>query len=477
MQNKKIAKNYFFNAGYQILSLIVPLVTTPYISRTLGAEGIGIYSFTYSISYYFVLCSVLGTASYGNRLFGVLQDNIIERTKRFWDVFLLRIITSSIAFVVYLVYVLSFSNYKLIATIQSIYIIGVIFDVSWFFQGLEEFKKIAIRNYVIKIINIIYVFAFIKSSDDLWKYVFGLAFLTLAGNISIWVYLPRYLVKIKYKPYPFKDFISIIQLFIPTVATQVYEMMDKSMIGWMTGLAAENGYYEQAGKIVRMCLMLITALNSVMIPQLSKAYASNNSNELKKGIYNSYNFVWFLAIPLMLGLIAITPIFVPVFFGDGFEKVKSLLPIFSLLFILMGLNSTTGSLYFITTQQQSKYTKFILCGGLVNLLLNAILIPKLLSIGAAVASVIGELVILVLELAYVARKKDYKLSVVFSLSYKYIVSGVLMFCILIFVRKYMITSWTSLLFLICLGVFCYFFVLLCEKEKIVCIGIKKFFRK
>lgn len=473
MEKKSVAKNYFFNASYQVFTLIVPLITTPYISRVLRADGIGVYSYTYSIVSYFILFAALGSATYGNRIFGILQDKPEDRTKRFWDVFSLRVITSSIALTIYLTYATFFAENKWIAIIQSIYIVALMFDISWFFQGLEQFKKIAIRNYIIKIINIIYIFVFIKTADDLWKYVFGLAFLTLIGNLSIWVYLPKYTVKLnKYKPSPFKDFNTIFQLFIPSVATQIYEMLDKSMIGWFSSESFENGYYEQSGKIVRMCLMLVTSLSTVMIPRISKAFAENRKGDLLEAVFDSYNFVWFLSVPLMFGLIGITTIFVPVFFGSGYEKVEQLLPVLSVLFVIMGLNSTTGSQYLITTGQQKIYTKCIIMGGIVNICLNLLLIPKLYSIGAAIGSVTGEAVIMVSGFLYINKNKQFDVGKVFKLSGKYLVAGALMLVYLLIIRNYLSASVMSLVILIVTAALIYFIVLLIWKEKFVMYGLR-----
>lgn len=475
---KKVFKNYLFNASYQLLALIVPLVTTPYISRVLGASGIGVNSYTYSIVSYFILCATLGTATYGNRIFGILQDNVEERSRRFWDIFLLRVILSSISLSLYLIYVCFSAENKIIALIQGIYILGAMFDISWFFQGLEEFKKIAIRNYFIKIINVVCIFVFVKQSEDLWKYIFMLAFLTFIGNLSIWIYIPKYIIKInKYKSNPFKDFKAIIQLFIPTVAVQIYAILDKSMIGWFTKSSFENGYYEQSEKIVKMCLMLITSLSTVMIPRISKAFIEKRKQDVLEEIYKSYKFVWFLSVPLMLGLIGIAPIFVPIFFGEGFEKVNILLPIFSLLFITMGLNSTTGNQYLITTAQQNVYTKCIIGGGIVNIVLNIFLIPLYQSIGSAIASVAGELSITVLTMIYISRHNQFSIKKIFKLSKKYALAGIIMFIVISLLRICMEETAFSLLILIIIGIIIYFSTLLIIKEDFLISGISIFKRK
>ena len=181
MKEPSVKKNYLFNTSYQILALIVPLITTPYVSRVLGAHGIGIYSYTFSIVSYFVLFSALGTSTYSNRNLGIVRDNINERTKFFWEIFSLRAILASISLVIYFTYVIVLSENKLIAALQGIYLIDVMFDITWFFQGMENFKIIAIRNYVIKLVNVILVIFIIHMSNKFVNTNFAL-FLPLSGS-------------------------------------------------------------------------------------------------------------------------------------------------------------------------------------------------------------------------------------------------------------------------------------------------------
>lgn len=478
MMDKTIIKNYLFNSSYQILALIVPLITTPYISRVLHADGIGMYSYTYSIVSYFVLCAVLGTATYGNRKIGILQQNPIERTKKFWDIFWLRFVLSSIAILLYCLYVIFFARDKIIATLQSFYLLGVICDVSWFFQGMEDFKQIAIRNYLFKIINVVCVFVFIKSENDLWKYVLMLSFLTWLGNISIWPYLKKYLVKVgNYVPKPFAEFKIIFQMFLPTAAMQVYAMLDKTMIGVFTTENVQNGYYEQSEKIVKMCLMLVTGLSTVMIPKISKAYAENNKEEAKRYLYKSYNFIWFLGTPLLFGVIGVTPMLVPVFFGKGFEPVEYILPVMSLLFIIMGLNQTTGSQFFISSGRQNEYTKRIVMGGIVNIACNICLIPVMGALGAAIASVVGEIVIMFTLFAYIQKHGFLSIRKILRMSKKYMLAGIIMGILLSWLGTYLAETVRNLVLLITCGGIVYLVVLLFQKEATVSAGFNFVFGK
>ena len=471
-QTSKVVKNYIFNTSYQLLAIIVPLVTTPYISRVLGAEGIGINSYTYSIVSYFVIFSILGTATYGNRQIGILQDDPVARSEKFYDILTFRFITSGSALILYLCYALLFAKHKSIALLQTFYLLATLCDTAWFFQGMEDFRRVALRNYAIKLLNVTIIFIFIHHPDDLWKYVLMLSGLTFIGNLSIIPYLKKYLVRVKgYRPQPFRDLSVMLQLFVPAMALQLYEMLDKTMIGVITQSAAQNGYYEQSNKIVKMALILVTALNTVLLPKSSKAFAEGKLDEMKDYLYRSYRFVWFLGMPLMCGVIGTASVLVPVFFGKGYEPVITVLCIMSLLFIPISLNSTSSAQFFISTGRQNIYTRCVLIGGGVNILLNALLIPHFQANGAGIASVTGETVIMACMLWYMGKNGHIKVSEVFRISPKYLIAGGVMLLCLLFAARYLPLRVWSLAALIIGGAAIYFAVLLVEKEYFVVAGI------
>ena len=465
---KKVAKNYLFNTSYQFLALVVPLITTPYISRVLKAEGIGLYSFTYSIVSYFTLFAVLGTATYGNKQIGILQDKPEERSKKFWDIFSLRFFMGLFTLICYLTYVAFFSEFKTLAYIQSFYILSIMLDISWFFQGVGDFKRISIRNYVFKLISIMAIFLFVKEETDLWKYVLSLSVLTWIGNISVWPYLKKYIVKLdNYRPMPFKGMREVIQLFVPTVAMQIYAIIDKTMIGTITDNPAQNGYYEQSEKIVKMSLMLVTSLSTVVLPEISKAFIEKKTEEVKKYLYQSYNFVWFLGTPLMFGVAAIAPILVPVFLGEGFDPVVSVLVIMSLLFVVMGINMTTGTQFFVASGRQNEYTKRILIGGMLNIAVNLILIPHFGAIGAAVGSVAGEVGIMISEMLYFQKHKILSVNYIFRISGKYVCAGLCMFSALKIMLIYLKYSVINLILCIGFGAILYCVLLVLNKDSFI----------
>ena len=465
-KNKSIKKNFIYNLSYQILALLTPLIVTPYVSRVLDVEGVGLYSYANSIVSYFLLVAVLGTATYGQRAISYVQQEVEERSRAFWEVFIVRLLTSVITLGAYAIYAIVAvpQNELVVYLILALNILNVIFDISWFMQGLEEFGKTAIRSIIFRILSIVSIFVFVKSPSDLYLYVIFMVAYTVLGNISLWLYLPKYLCKVKGIK-PFKDFKSILQLFIPTVAIQIYTVLDKSMIGWLTDGYAENGYYEQAEKIVKVALTAVTSLGIVMIPRIARTYKEGNIEKVNYYMYRSYRFVWMMAIPIMLGFIAISSTFVPVYYGTGYEKCAILIPIFSALTVLIGLSNVTGVQYLIPIGKQNILTLTVVIGAVVNFILNLILIRYFSSVGAAIASITAELCVTAAGFIYIKKTKRFALKPIFTSSWKYWIAGAVMFGVLWPVKTFLpITVW-ALILLIFIGIAVYFVSLLILRDK------------
>lgn len=464
---KNLKLNYILNTAYQVLVLIVPLITTPYISRTLGANSIGIYSYTYSIISYFMLFAVMGTSTYAQRTIAYYQDDKRQRSIKFFDILSFRVITTLVCVFIYGIYLaLPICKYREIAIIQLIYLISVAADVSWLFQGMEDFKRIVFRNTVAKIFNIFLVFVLVKTSSDVGIYTTILVGMTLVANISIWPYIPKYVERVSVKELkPFADMREIISLFAPTIAIQVYAVLDKTMIGYFAVDAVENGYYEQTEKVVRMALAIVTSLGTVMIPRIAQLFHDDAWDKIKYYLTKSYQFVWFLGIPIMCGLIGVADIFVPVFYGPGYEKIQVLLPIYSCLVVAVALSNVTGCQYLIPTKKQNVYTMAVGVSAVLNLLLNSILIPRFLSVGAAIASVSAEMMGALIMLVYVQRNKMIDIIGIFKLSYKNWIAGIVMLIVTKQVGSLMNPSVITLCFSIIVGIFTYMIMLLIQRDK------------
>ena len=445
--------------------LIAPLIVTPYVSRILGAEGIGLYSYANSIVSYFLLVAVLGTATYGQRAVSYVQDDKESRSRAFWEVFILRTLTSFVTLAAYLLFAFftAGSGQFTIYLILALNILNTVFDITWFMQGMEEFGKISTRSIIFRLLSIISVFIFVKSPDDLWLYVLFMTVYTVLGNITLWLYLPKYLCRVRGIK-PFRDIKALLQLFLPTVAIQLYTVLDKSMIGWFANGYSENGYYEQSEKIIKMATTAVTALGTVMIPRIAKVFKTGNMELLKNYIYKSYRFIWMLAIPITFGLIAITSVFVPVFFGSGYEKCEILIPIFSLLTIVIGLSNVTGMQYLVPIGKQNVMTMTVTVGAVVNLMLNLILIPRFYSVGASIASVLAETCVTVVGFLYLKKKKMIELKPVFVSSIKYWIAGGVMIGLLFLIKYFLpVTVWSLVVLIVC-GILIYVLMLVVLRD-------------
>lgn len=428
MKKNSITKNVTYNLIYQILTVLLPLITTPYLSRKLGSAPIGIYGFTLSIVTYFVLFGSLGTAMYGQREIAKNESSPKKISIIFWEITIIRILAMIISMVAFYIFFCRNGNYIVYYKLFLIYMVAYTLNISWFFQGIEQFDRIVIRNIIVKIVGLLLIFTLIKSPKDLWIYVLIFSGSELLGNISLWFYLPKYLVKTNIKNVNLKKhIIPVLMLFIPQVATQIYTVLDKTMVGLITGNMNKVGFYEQAQNIAKATLVIIASVQTVMNSRVAKANADGDKKEIKECLRKSFDFVWMLGIPMMLGVICVAGNLVPWYFGKGFEPVKNILIATSPIIIVIGLSGITGIVYLIHTGQQKPFTTSVIIGAFINVILNFILINIFGTIGAAISSVIAEVSILLFHFKYI--KKAYKISDIFKVSTKPIISGIIMFAV------------------------------------------------
>ncbi len=424
---KSIKKNYIYNLAYQLLVIITPIITTPYLSRILGAEGIGTYSYTISIVTYFLLFGTLGIATYGQREIAYYQDDKQKRSKIFWELIIIRFITLFVASILFYFIYAKHGDFALYYKILTLELIASMFDISWFFQGMEEFKKIVLRNLLVKILSVIAIFVFIKAPDDISKYLMIYVATTFVGNISLWGYLKKYVVftKINFKIIV-KHLFPIISLFIPQIATQIYTVLDKTMIGSILNDMQAVGFYEQAQKIIKITLTLVTSLGIVMVPRISNLFKTGKKEEISLYMGKAFNFVWFLATPLLFGTIAITDNFVPWFYGEAFESIKILIVVLSFILHSIAFSNIIGVQYLVPVQKQNILTISVVIGAISSVLLNFLLIPLLGVFGACLATVISEFNVTIYQIFYVKKHNEFDISNIYKLAPNYLISGGIM---------------------------------------------------
>ncbi len=424
-ERKKVVKNYIYNLTYQILTLILPIITTPYLARVLGAEGTGIYSYTFSITTYFILFGSLGVALYGQREIAYAQDNPKERKRKFLEIVSFRFITIAIAIIVFVFAFVRQGELAIYYKILLLELIAGAFDISWFFQGLEEFKKTVTRNILVRLVSVTCIFIFVKERSDLEKYIFIYSLADLIGNLSLWLYLPKYLKGIKVeKLYITQNIPQILLLFIPQVSNQLYKILDTTMLGTIIKDKAETGYYEQSQKVIRLLLTLVTSLGVVMLPRMANTFAKGDKKQIKEYMIRSLKFTSLLAFPMMFGIAAVAQEFVPIFFGDGYDKVVLLIRIMCPIIILMGFANIIGTQYLVPVKRNKEYTISILVGLIANFFMNYFMIHAWQSLGASIATVLSQLLIDIVQLYMVRDVLNVK--EVIKTSYKFLIAGLVM---------------------------------------------------
>lgn len=482
MMRPSLKKNFFYNFFYKIITLLIPLIITPYLSRVLGADGIGIQSYTTTIASYFILIGCLGISSYGAREISRERDNKENTSKIFFELTLLKLFIFSIVICFYIILIIFSVNYSIIFLILLLYLLANILDITWFYTGLEEFKAISIRNIIIKLIYVPVVFLFVRGENALLIYLLVFSIFELASALTLWFPVFKKLCKFNLKTLNLKrHFKNTFIYFIPAIATTITTSIDKVMLKCIVSDTNTVGYYEQAMKVIKLAEGIGFSLNTIMEPRMSLLYKENNLTQLKELLLTSLNLIFIVIFPLILGICAIANNFVPIFFGEGYSAVITLLLIMSPLILFTNISNTLGAQYLTPSGQRKKSAKAIVIGMFINVILNAFLIPFIGSYGAVIASIVAEFMIALLYLIY--SRKIIKISEIIKITPKKLFASILMFCLVYgigFVLPYGNTTSINIVYLllqIVLGVVFYFLILLLTKDKLVLNTIKNFFSK
>lgn len=453
-QMNNVKKNFIYNITYQILILIIPLLTTPYLSRIIGVEGIGIYSYTYSIVYYFMLFTLLGVNNYGNRLIAKVRDDKEELTKTFWGIYLFQLFMGIILLILYIFYIFVFNNnYKEIAIIQILFLVSAILDINWFYFGMEEIKVTITRNILVKVGSLILIFLFVKHSNDVWKYTIIMSGMTVLSQLLLWGFVKK---KVGFTKVNFQDIIKHIRpnliLFIPVIAISIYKMMDKIMLGVITDVS-EVGFYENAEKIINIPLAFITPLGTVMLPRISNLVAKNNTEKINHYIHKSIVFVMFMSLGMCFGLMAIANDFAPFFFGESFQKTGILLILLAPTLLFLSFANVIRTQYLIPYEKDKIYIVSVFLGALMNLIMNFIFIPQYGSVGACFGTIAAEFIVMFYQALAVRKNLDIKKYI--RDIYPFFLKAFLMFCVIYSIHYLELNTFVKLIIQIVLGNFIY----------------------
>lgn len=467
MSKKSISKNYIFTLCYQVLTMITPLITTPYVSRVLQPEGIGQYSYASSIATYFIIFGALSIGFYGHLEIAKNRDSKERINQLFEETFALQGVTMLIAICVY-IFVFWFGSgpSNIMNKILIITLIAKVFDISWLLEGLEEFKTIAVRNLVVRLLGVAAVFLFIREQSDLYKYVFLIQSIEVLGNLTLWKYVFE---NFRFMPIDraemWRLFKNGLPFFVPSLATSIYTVLDKTMIGLLTGEAAQNGYYEQANKIVQLLAGFVTSLSIVVQPRAAYYQEKGMKDQLYAVRKNAFHFILIITIPMVFGLIAVSNTLIPLFLGEGYEECVRILSVLSILILALGMDNLIGKQILMVEGLQKDYNIGIIAGACTNLFMNILLIRKYGAFGAAISSATAECVILLFFIYFSRKKYDYKPILIKGT--KYVLMSLFMVFVLKILENYLTVGIGRLIIQMLVGGCIYAVLLLGTKDEFI----------
>lgn len=470
-----LKRNYIYNLSYTIFNLIVPILLLPYLTRILGKENIGLNSFSFSITQYFIFLGTLGILTYGTREIAYVKNDFQKMNNTFFDLLIVKIISSVFSYILFLIFI-RYQNKELqiYLYLYSLHLIGVLLDTTWLFQGLEDFKKISIRNFFIKCLTIILVFTLVTSKEDLWIYILILSM----SNIISQLVMVKYILQIfDYKKYIFnskrvyKHFKSNLKLFILQIAIQIYAYVDKIMLGYY-GQIIQVGYYDIAQQIVRVGIVINGTLASVMMPRISNLFSQNKILEIKQNIENSLIFSLSLSYPLIFGILATRKEFVLLFLGEDYIEVSSILLYLLPILFIIPIGNVLGIQLMIPLKKENLVTICPIIGAILNVSFNFYLIPKYSILGAAMGTIIAESSGSLITL-YIARKWV-NISNFLLKTYKSFFSSIIMYVIimkfsLLFKENLLVLLISKILF----GGIVYLILMYLFKEKFIIENINR----
>ena len=404
-----VRKNYVYNLIYKLSICILPLVVTPYAARVLGVEGNGLYAFSSTVACYFIMFGKMGLDNYGSRSIALCRNDIEQRSRIFWGIYIVQLCTSILSLLLYLgVVSMFFRDYLLIYWMQLIYVLSVLFDVSWFFYGMEKFRLTTIRSLISRSLLIVGVFLFVSSKNDLWVFTCVMSTSFLVEQLLLFPFVFKY---IKFVHLTRREILCHIKpnlkLFVPLLALSVYNWMDKIMLGTLVS-ADSVAFYSYAENIINLPKGILTALGTVMIPKLAYMAANNQAEACKETMKRSMKFISLICCALCFGIAGVSPVFVPWFLSPAYNQTILLTIELAIVMIPMSIADVVQTQYLIPFKLDHIYIQSVSLGAAVNLLLNIILIPPLKASGAVIGTIGAELSVCVYQMIRIRNVYPFK---------------------------------------------------------------------
>ncbi len=402
-------KNTLYNMAYRLFSMLLPLVTAPYLSRTVGPEGVGLYGYAWAISYVFVLVGLLGLENYGPRAIAQARDDRAALDRTFSAIWKMQLLVAGMTLLVWLGYVAFVAGAeKQIAFHLTLMSVSCLVNVDWCLMGLDQFRPIALRNTAVKLIAAGAVFVFVKGPEDLWVYAFVWSLSTFLGCASCFLSLRG---QVRCVRVPWRDALVHLRpcalLSISVIAVSVYRQMDKVFIGALADMD-QTGYFENAEKIILCLAGFISAIGTVMLPKVSHMAAQGCLDDVRRHMVRTMQPVLWMVCALAFGLAAVSPEFTVLFYGGDFAPATPMMALLAMTLLCIGFANVIRTQWVLPLKKDHVFVKSVLSGAAVNVALCLALIPQMGAMGAVIATMAAEAMVPAVQYILLRRELDYR---------------------------------------------------------------------
>lgn len=441
--------NVFLQIIYEVILILVSLVTTPYVSRVLGASLIGDNGFVVSIANLFSLFIMLGIKSYGSKLISISVDED-EKNKHFTELIYVHFIISLVVIIVYTIFIINFyKQYWTLFVVSYLYLLSAMLDINWYYIGVGKVYATVSKNLIIKIFSVVSIFIFVKDTEDLVIYAVILALASFASNLYLWFIIFREvkLVNVRLKNI-FKHILPLCQLFIPFLALSIYRYMDTIMIGVLS-TNEQVGFYNQTEKIVNLGYAVVTAVGTVMLPYSSKLFSIGENEKALENMQKTASLYAFLSCAIAFGLVSTAGFISNVYLGEKFAACTILLQVLPFTLIFMGFSNLIRNQYLIPNDLNYVYMTSIAIGFVINLVSNYFLIKSFGALGAIITTLVTEFSVMLIQNVYV--RKSVPIGKLFAQYIPYVINGLLMVVGVSTASRFLGYSWFNLFLIIVMG--------------------------
>jgi O-antigen/teichoic acid export membrane protein len=465
--SKSLKVNYFYNLVSTLAGIMFPLITFPYASRVMEADGIGQVGFFTSIISYISLFTSLGIPIYAIREIARVKDDIYKMNRTAIEILLLHTALTVIGYIIVILLCVTVTKISLDIPLFLILSVSIFFNTigcEWFYKGIEDFQYITLRGLIVRIIYVILLFSFVHSKSDLLLYAALTVLGTVGNNVFNFIRIRKY---VKPRLISFKE-LNIVQHIVPALrifalnmVISLYINLDTIMIGFLKDNYSV-GYYEGATRLTKLLLGVVQALQTTMIPRFSYLAKEDTMKEFDELCQKVVDFVVTISIPMSLGLAVLAPTLIHLFCGDTYEPAILTLEIISPIIFLISLSGIPCFQILYPLGHENLAIWSTATGAFVNLIICFLLIPSFSQNGAAVATLIGEATVTVTMYLYGWKYIHIKYCSIHYLNC--LIGGLLMFGVLLPIRWCHLGDWLNIIVIPIVGVLIFSFYLYIRKD-------------